>query len=66
MFRINIAVELIKESSKAISSNISSLFFPVIPFILQLIGNIFNLNRKKKCEIYLVQIFYLSFEIFES
>ena len=39
LFRINIAIELIKESSKAISGIISSLFFPVIPFLLQLLGN---------------------------
>jgi len=33
--RISLAIELIKESSKAVSSIISSLFFPVMPFILQ-------------------------------
>jgi len=35
--RIAIAVELIKESSKAIYNITSSLFFPIVPFFLQLI-----------------------------
>jgi len=35
--RVNIAIELIKESSKAVSCVFSSLFFPVIPFTLQII-----------------------------
>ncbi|XP_076321156.1 choline transporter-like protein 2 isoform X1 [Tachypleus tridentatus] len=33
--RIRIAISLIKESSRAISSMISSLFFPLIPYLLQ-------------------------------
>lgn len=35
--RIALAVQLIKEGSKAITSMMSTLFFPIIPFILQLI-----------------------------
>jgi len=33
--RINIAIELIKEASKAVASIMSSLFFPIIPFIME-------------------------------
>ena len=34
--RINLAIALIKEASRAVGSMISTLFFPVIPWILQL------------------------------
>ena len=34
--RINLAIALIKEASRAVGSMISTLFFPIIPWILQL------------------------------
>jgi len=35
--RIRIAIELIKQGSKAVAHMFSSLFFPIIPFLLQLV-----------------------------
>jgi hypothetical protein len=36
-FSFQIAIELIEEGSKSVGQNCSSIFFPVIPFLLHIV-----------------------------